>query len=103
MKYEVILTESAKEELEDIFYYILKKLKAKKAAENFINKIERKILILEDIPNSYCIIDQCKLRKPKYRKLPINNYIVIYRVDEANKKVYIIRIVYKGRNYLKEI
>lgn len=103
IKYEVILTDRAREELKDIYNYISKSLMAIKAAENFIDKIEREILILEDMPKSCSIIEEYKFRKNKYRKLLINNYVAIYRIDEENRKVYIIRIVYGGRNYLNEI
>lgn len=94
IKYEVILTDRAREELKDIYNYISKSLMARKAAENFIDKIEREILILENMPKSCSIIEEYKSRKHKYRKLLINNYVAIYRIDEENRKVYIIRIVY---------
>ena len=88
---------------EDIYEYISKSLMAEKAAENLINKIERNILRLETMPESCSIIEEFKERKKQYRKLIINNYVAIYRIDEENRKVYIIRIVYGGRNYLNEI
>ena len=103
IKYELILTDRAKQELEDIYEYISKSLMAEKAAENLINKIERNILRLETMPESCSIIEEFKERKKQYRKLIINNYVAIYRIDEENRKVYIIRIVYGGRNYLNEI
>lgn len=103
IKYELILTDRAKQELEDIYEYISKSLMAEKAAENLINKIERNILRLETMPESCSIIEEFKERKKQYRKLIINNYLAIYRIDEEKRKVYIIRIVYGGRNYLNEI
>lgn len=58
---------------------------------------------IEEMPKSCSVIEQYKDRKYEYRKLIINNYVAIYRIDEENKVVYIIRIVYGGRNYLNEI
>lgn len=103
IKYELILTDRAKYDLEDIYEYIAKSLMVEKTAENLINKIERNILRLETMPESCSIIEEFEERKKQYRKLIINNYVAIYRIDEENKKVYIIRIVYGGRNYLNEI
>ena len=102
IKYELILTDRAKQELEDIYYYISKSLMADKAAENLINKIEKSILRLETMPESCSRIEELKEKNRVYRKLIINNYVAIYRIDEVNQKVYIIRIVYGGRNYLNE-
>ncbi|MGN1301704.1 MAG: type II toxin-antitoxin system RelE/ParE family toxin [Clostridia bacterium] len=103
IKYELILTDRAKHDLEDIYEYIAKSLMAEKAAEKLINKFEKNILRLENMPESCSIIEEFEERKKQYRKLIINNYVAIYRIDEENKKVYIIRIVYGGRNYLNEI
>lgn len=103
IKYELILTDRAKHDLEDIYEYIAKSLMAEKAAEKLINKFEKNILRLENMPESCSIIEKFEERKKQYRKLIINNYVAIYRIDEENKKVYIIRIVYGGRNYLNEI
>ena len=103
IKYEVILTEKAKRELSEIYDYISKSLMAEKAANNFINKLRKSILMLQDMPEICSRLEQYIDKKYRYRKLVINNYVAIYRVDKKNKKVYIVRIVYGGRNYLNEL
>ena len=103
IKYDIIVTEKAKNEIDDIYNYISKSLMAEKAAENLVNKIENSILQLEDMPKLGSIIEIYKLRKYTYRKLIINNYVVLYRIDEERNIVYIARVVYGGRNYLNEI
>ena len=40
--------------------------------------------------------------KRQYRRLVVNNYIILYTVDEKEKIVYIAHIYYGGRNYLDE-
>ena len=103
IRYKVVLTARAKEELDDIYAYISKSLMADNAANNLMNKIHNNILRLGEMPESCSLIEKYKERKYQYRKLVINNYVAIYRVDKENKKVYIVRIVYGGRNYLNEI
>lgn len=103
IKYEVVLTEKAKNEIDDIYNYISKSLMAEKSANNLINKLEESILRLEIMPKSCSLVESYKSRKYMYRKLVINNYVALYRIDETLKKVYIIRVVYGGRNYLNEI
>ena len=103
-KYKVILTAKAREDLREVYDYISKSLMAEKAANNLVNKIQENILSLEDMPEMYSIVDINKDREQqKYRKMVINNYVAIYRVDKENRLVYIVRIVYGGRNYLNEI
>ena len=103
IKYEIIVSEKAKHEIDDIYRYISKSLMAEKAAENLVNKIERSILQLEAMPKLGSRLEIYKLKKYTYRKLIINNYIVLYRIDEERNIVYIARVVYGGRNYLNEI
>ena len=103
INYKVVLTAKARDEIEEIYNYISKSLMAEKAANNLMSKIHNNILMLEEMPKSCSVIEQYKDRKYEYRKLIINNYVAIYRIDEEKKVVYIIRIVYGGRNYLNEI
>ena len=92
-KYKVILTAKAREDLREIYEYISKSLMAEKAANNLVNKIQENILSLEDMPEMYSIVDINKDReRQKYRKMIINNYVAIYRVDKENRLVYIVRI-----------
>lgn len=103
IKYEIIITDKAKNDLKDIFYYISNSLMAENAANNLMNEFENSILRLENLPKSCSIIEHYKDKKFEYRKLIIKNYIVIYRIDELQNLVYISRIVYGGRNYINEL
>ena len=74
-----------------------------KTANKLMNKIQNDILLLGDTPEGFAVIDNHKRRGIEYRRLTINNYVAIYRVDKESKKVYIVRIIYGGRNYLNEL
>ena len=92
-KYKVILTAKAREDLREIYEYISKSLMVEKAANNLVNKIQENILSLEDMHEIYSRVDINKDReRQKYRKMIINNYVAIYRVDKENRLVYIVRI-----------
>ena len=103
IKYEVIITERAKQELKEIYDYISKSLMEENTADKLINKIEKELLQLEDIPEGFSVIEKYRKKDFEYRRLPINNYVAIYRIDTEKREVYIIRIVYGGRNYLNEL
>ena len=102
-KYEVIITERAKQELREIYDYISKSLMEENTANKLIDKIENDLLQLETIPEGFSIIENYLKKDSEYRRLPINNYVAIYRVDKKGRKVYIVRIIYGGRNYLNEL
>lgn len=103
IKYELKMTNRAKKDLDNIYNYISKCLMEDKIAQNLINKIEKEIFRLETFPESCAVIDNLNGKNKIYRKLVINNYIVIYRIDKKYKMIYIVRVVYGGRNYLKYI
>ena len=102
-KYEVIVTEKAKQELREIYDYISKSLMEENTANKLINKIENDLLQLETIPEGFSIIENYSKNDFEYRRLPINNYVAIYRIDKKDRIVYIVRIIYGGRNYLNEL
>ena len=97
--YEIILTDMAKEELEYIYEYISEKLYANQAANNLMNKIERNILMLEK--NPFACTEICiKPHNEVYRKLVVDNYIVLYQVEETYKQVVVYRVIYGKRDYI---
>ena len=103
INFKLIITDKAKEDLEEIYDYISKSLMAENTAIKFMQEFENSIFRLKDMPESCSIIETYKKRRYPYRKLLIKNYVVIYRVDDDKECVYITRVVYGGRNYLNEI
>ena len=95
--YKIILTDTAKEELEEIYEYISKKLLEEQIARKLMNKIEQNILALEQNPYLYAKV--CvKPHNDIYRRLVVDNYVVLYDVKE--KQVIIYRILYGRMDYL---
>ena len=39
----------------------------------------------------------------KYRRMVINNYVILYTIDKAEKNVYVAHIYYGGRNYIDNL
>ena len=97
--YYVSFTTNAKEELIEIYEYIDNNLKSKIAADNLMYEIENKILRLSIFPYS-CIEIVSKPRNTIYRKLLVKDYVILYKIDEKNKRVNIIHIYYGRRNFL---
>lgn len=58
----------------------------------------RAICELESFPQSHQVRYEGRYAGKGYRQLLIDNYIVIFRIDEANLTVYVVTIQYQGRN-----
>lgn len=92
-------TQKASEDLEQIYSYIAQKLFAEKEADRLFEKIEYSIMRLKEFPFSCSLVLDTVLKNKGYRKLIVNNYIVFYVVNEEDKLVIIIRILYGAQNY----
>ena len=100
--YEIILTDTAQEELEEIYEYISKKLYERPAANRLMEKIEQSFLKLEN--NPYLCMEVCvKPHNEIYRRLIIDDYIALYDVEEKYKQVIVYRIFNGRMNYLNII
>ena len=78
-----------------------KKLIEKETANRLISKVYERITDLIIFPKLYIKIGKFDKLNNKYHRMVINNYIVLYIVDDLNKKVFISHIYYKRRNYLE--
>lgn len=90
----------AKIDLEEIYKYIFENLKEPKIADELMKKIEKEIVSLEISPYR-CMEVHIRNKNQVYRRLVIENYVVLYRVVEDKNEVVIFKILYGGRNYLK--
>lgn len=102
MEYKVKLTDVFLDEIEEICNYITNKLKNIDASNRLREKVIYNILLLENSPKMCAKIGKVDRVKRQYRRLVVNNYIILYTVDEKEKIVYIAHIYYGGRNYLDE-
>lgn len=92
-------TPKAGEDLDEIYFYISTKLTAEIAAENLMDKMEGAILRLKEFPFSGSYVLDELLKRRGYRKLIVENYIVFYLLNEEEKQVVIMRILYGASNY----
>ena len=90
MAYKLVETALAQADLDAILSYL---------ATAFANEVEKCYAALEQLPYLY---EQCRdprLSSKGYRKAVIKHYLLIYRVDEAQKTVYLLRFFYGRQNY----
>lgn len=98
-KYEVRLMNQALRDLDDIYAYIAGNLLEPGVAAEMVDALESEILSLEYLPY------RCPERRTGfftnsgYRQLMVKNYIVIYRIDEANKQVLVVTVRYARSSF----
>jgi len=100
MKYDVHISDKAEDDLNSIIDYLLYKLKAPGAADDFIAAFEQKIENIKSSPKAFKIIDDDVLRMEEIRVMQINNYLAFYLVDDNSKTASIIRVLYGRRDWL---
>lgn len=94
MKYQVFTTEKAEEDLNSIADYLIYKLLAGETALKQIDRIEHAVMSLEEMPERYRIYD----KERDLRVMGVDNYLVFYIIDNDNKTVTVIRIMYGKRD-----
>lgn len=98
--YRLVITELAHEDLDNIVSYIAVQLNNPVAAANFLDEVERCYGFLKSNPLIYERCHDVRLETEGYRKATINNYVLVYKVDETVKTVIIYRFFYGAQNYI---
>ena len=98
--YEIKFTKDCKEEIVEIYEYISKKLVAENSAKQLMGKMRNSVMNLSKFPNIYPKIEKKDKYKRQFRRMVIDNYVILYTVDENKKDIYIAHMYYGKRNYL---
>jgi len=96
--YSVMYSTEAKSDLLEIYVYIAFELGVPNIAKNQINRIRKKIRSLYFMPVRYTIVDWEPWRSIGMHRVPVDNFVVYYVINNNNLTVTIIRIFYGGTN-----
>lgn len=99
MKYKIIRTDKAEEQLREVIFYIADDSGSVDIALKYLDKIENAINRLADFPMSGSIPKYSALRKQGYRALIVEKHLVFYKVNGKDKTVIIYAIVDGRREY----
>ena len=98
-KYSVMLMNRAVRDLDGIYDYIAKTLSEPVTALKLVDRIEDAIMSLEHIPYRCSERKVGAYRGRGYRQLFVENYTVIFRVDEAKKLVIVVTVRYSQSEF----
>ena len=97
-KYNVKVNPRAISELDRIYKYIADDKLSPQNARGQVDRIKKAVLNLDTFPQSHQERNEGRYAGKGYRQLLIDNYVVIFRIDELHKTVYVVTIQYQGRN-----
>lgn len=98
-KYTIKLLTRALHDLDDIYAYIAKMLLAPDTALKFLDEFEEAIFSLEQMPYRGMKRNTGVYANCGYRQLFVQNYTIIYRIDEATQQVIIVTVQYSPRQF----
>jgi len=95
-----IVYEDAALDFEQIVHYITYKLKNQEGSLRLIKLFEKKLNYIVNFPYSFPVIFDTKLEIDGLRKCLLDNYLIIYYINEELKQVEVVRIVYQREDFL---
>lgn len=99
MKYKIIRTDKADDQLREIIFYIADDSGDVGIALGYLDKMETVINRLGEFPESGSIPKYSILKKQGYRVVIIERHLVFYKINEEDKTVIIYAIVDGKREY----
>jgi addiction module RelE/StbE family toxin len=101
MVYDLIVMPIAYEDIDNIYTYIAETLCSPLAAKNLLNRLISEIHKLGNFPYLGEVQPHTEGLRYEYRRLVVENYIIFYIVEEAEKSIKIMRILYGASNYIE--
>lgn len=97
--YKIRYTPLAYEDLDSIDSYISETLCNESAAERLLDKIEKAAGQLKQFPRMGSEVEDPYLSAKGYRKLVVDNYLLFHLIDDTQKEVIVMRVIYGAREY----
>ena len=91
-KFEVEVSKTAEQDLENIISYLRYDLAGDIIADKYKILFKQALKELENIAGSMSILDKQLTGYQNIRKINVRNYIIFYIIDEENNKVFVVRI-----------
>ncbi|QAT61948.1 type II toxin-antitoxin system RelE/ParE family toxin [Acidilutibacter cellobiosedens] len=99
MRYKILRTDKAEEQLREIIFYIAGDSGNINIALEYLDKIETAINRLQEFPESGSVPRYSILKKQGYRVLIVERHLIFYKINETDKLVIIYAIVDGRREY----
>ena len=102
-QYRIRITRQAKAHLLEIRRYIEKELLSPIAAKNTIAAIKAEIQSLSNMPGRVHLTPEEPWHSSGVRRSRVKNFYIYFWIDEGNKCVYVIAVIYVARNQEEQL
>jgi plasmid stabilization system protein ParE len=100
-QYEVLITEDAYADLEQLYNHIAYKIMAPENAAGQFNRIADAILTLGTFPARYPIIAAEPMHSKGMRSMPVDNYLVFYYIK--SEKIIVTDVLFGASDISKHL
>ena len=100
--YSVIYSPEAIDDLREIYSYIAFTLLVPETAEKQVNRIRKEVRSLDFMPSQYSLVEWEPWKSMRMHKVPVDNFVIYYTVDNDSRTVTVIRIFYGGGHPAKK-
>ena len=97
-KYSYGFSPIAVQDIDNVLYYISNELANPSAARAMYNLIFDRIDFLIQFPFGCSDCSIYGIDDTHFRHIKIENYVLVYKIDDATKKIWFLRFLYSGRN-----
>ncbi len=97
-KYSVMLYPRAFRDIDDIYAYIALEKMSPENAKGQTDRIWDAVKSLEQLSESHQDRLVGRFAGKGYKQLIVDNYIIIFKIDKEQNRVYIVTVQYQGRN-----
>ncbi|HBK01866.1 MAG TPA: type II toxin-antitoxin system RelE/ParE family toxin [Clostridiales bacterium] len=102
--YSAVILPQAEQDITEILDYIAVNLKNPSAAKNLWTDIKEAIARAKAFPYAMPTLKNEKITLGKeYRRLDVNNYVLIYKVNECKKEICIFAVFYAPSNVIAKV
>ena len=101
MKWNVLMTDTAKADLREIALYIYDRSGDAETASSFVMALQEQCLALEAFPERGAIPKDYVLKALGYRYLVYQHYLIFYQTDSTNHNMYIYAFFNEKQDYFR--
>ena len=101
MSYHVRITETEKQDLREIAFYIAEHSMDNETAKRFVMELREQCKRLVDFPQSGAIPKDHVLRSLDFRYIVHKDYLIFYCIDETQRIVDVLAIFNAKKDYLR--
>ncbi|MEE0705179.1 MAG: type II toxin-antitoxin system RelE/ParE family toxin [Adlercreutzia sp.] len=99
MAYKKVILKSAQAEYRDIVSYLVEVLKSPQAAIHFMNEFDYQLDLIVETPEMFSLSRMPELAARGYRAAHVNNYLMLYKIQDQN--VVVAHIFHQSQDYAR--